>query len=232
MSRAFLVILLSLAGCEAPSAEGVTIDPPPPVRSKNDDWRTGLPPLPDSPCVGDHVFHDRAGLASVDGCVIHDGALSIVGAHDVTDLAPLSKLERVRGTLEIRDTPHLDGLAHLARLVKVDGDLVIQRNERLERLDGLGRLEVVLGVVHVSRGESLSELALGRLERAGGLLVEHMPALEHLSLPRLRDVSLFVVQDAPRLPTCEAEGLVAQLGGRAAQLDLSISGTDDSAACP
>lgn len=120
------------------------------------------------------------------GCSIIDGSLKITdGDGDpVTDLSPLSNIEKIMGNLEITALSSLSTLNGLQSLSNVEGFLVIEENAGLESLEGLDGIENISRGLHILKNPVLETLrGLGKLESVGspgysnqymaeGLLVE------------------------------------------------------------
>src|SRR5262245_63775545 len=105
-----VLALLAAAGCEA-DAGGADVPSHPPASNSESDADDGAddgeePDEPAAPVVcADAAIDSQAGLEALADCnEIHD--LSIQGA--VTSLAPLARLERVTGHLDILDAQITD----------------------------------------------------------------------------------------------------------------------------
>ncbi len=86
-------------------------------------------------------------LKQLTDCDVVDGDL-IVDRADDDQLARLTDVRRVTGSLKIRQSPELTDLEALSRLRRVDGDLQLITTPALAGLDGLKRLNRVGGELH------------------------------------------------------------------------------------
>lgn len=80
--------------------------------------------------------------------------------------------------------------------------------------------------------DGLTDLSLPALERLDSLRLTNNDTLETLSAPLLTQISeALVISNNPRLPTCQAQELAAQLAATPTD-DVAISGNDDQGVCP
>ncbi|HEY3254485.1 MAG TPA: hypothetical protein VGJ91_11065 [Polyangiaceae bacterium] len=154
-------------------------------------------------------FNDFPLLAEI------DGNLSL--SDSVIDLAPLSCLRRIQGTLRIEETLALVDLKGLAQLREVSGSIMVRANAKLAKLEGLGRLKGIseldvednpvlrsldglravedIRMLTVRANAQLGSLdGLQGLQSAGGLLIQANPLLAELTaLSALRQVDRLMV---------------------------------------
>ena len=148
------------------------------------------PSAPASACTGGFARGD-AELERYAGCTVIAGDLVLEG---VTTVEPLSALERVDGTLGIRQTHALYSLSGLEHLRRV-GELRLEGNRTLisaRALNGLvaARSVLVAGNPRLSKSFGLFEqLATDpsaiRLEKNAGLSAEGLGALDRRAVSAL-----------------------------------------------
>lgn len=84
-----------------------------------------------------------------------EGSLTITG-NDIHDLAPLSNLTRINGSLIIRNNPNLIYINDLNSIIELDF-ISIENNPKLEIIDGFGALENC-GGMHIRNNNSLKTI--------------------------------------------------------------------------
>ena len=122
--------------------------------------------------------------------------------------------------------------AILAGCTAITGDLTVQADGPTT-LD-LPVLASVSGFLSIEYNATLTTLDLPVLASVSGFLsVSHNATLTALDLPVLASLgdNLFI-EDNANLPTCEADALRDQLLAAGFTGYVSISGNDDSGACP
>lgn len=143
-----------------------------------------------------------------------------LGLTNLADLGAAQNLERVEGSLFVRDNESLETLAPLGNLRHVGVLLRLDRNPQLRSLDGLGSLEELrvleVGAVGnidapgplVDRGNDglMSLEGLGSVTSLDRILVGDNDELVNLDgLESLQEVGSVQIVNNPRLPTSEAE---------------------------
>jgi hypothetical protein len=162
---------------------------------------------------GDVRFQEMFGT-NTESCYTSIGADLSVNITDGFTNFEMPYLKSIEGTLRIICNYDLKSF-DLSSLVYVKGDVQIEGNKVLPDLDGLSGLSYIGGNLYI-----------------GGVHCKH--ANQELSdisgLSNVESVGAdFTIRDNPKLPTCAAEGLLAQLKyflGVA-----SITGNDGSATC-
>jgi hypothetical protein len=102
--------------------------------------------------------------------------------YDITDLAPLSGLEEVGGTLTIQGNPGLTSLTGLHNLVSVGVSLTIWGNNGLANLEGLSGLISVSSVLEIGGNLGMQDFSgLSSLQSVGILSITDNPFLENLT---------------------------------------------------
>ncbi|WP_394836697.1 chitobiase/beta-hexosaminidase C-terminal domain-containing protein [Pendulispora rubella] len=130
-------------------------------------------------CVGNFDVTNRTELEALSRCTEITGNLDIK-TEDVSDLAPLSHLALVRGTMYVGRNTNLRSLHGLEALTEVDGTFWITDNRALESLDGLSALQTVGRVFIVSADSVLEWNAPATLTTVGALRI-HGLKLRHLT---------------------------------------------------
>jgi hypothetical protein len=154
-------------------------------------------------CPGGSI-HGAAEAARYSACNIVQGDLTVT-AGDLTDLAALSQLRHVTGTLRISDSPALDDLSGLENLSRV-GALEIQRDAELDDLAGLEALHSA-GRVEVTDNAELRTLdGLQGLSATGRLLLRNNGLYSARGLSELREVGELVVLDNRELNSLTSLG--------------------------
>ena len=183
------ITIAALSGCgEEPITEGTE---PAPASAEITDVASGEIPT----YVGNVIVTNRTELEALRGYVVIQGNV-FINPLMVTDLEPLSSLERIEGTLDIAydriQVQALKSLFGLNRLRAVSGYFQIENCNLLEHLGGLDALQVVGASLSVYNNDVLGSIeALRRLEVVG--------------------MNLNILNN-PSLPCYEAEDLVADLG--------------------
>lgn len=90
-------------------------------------------------------------------CTEIDGSV-IISGNDITDLAGLSKIKSVSGTLFIDQNFNLKTLVGLEQLTHIGERLVIQNNKGLIDLNGLDNLNYVGGSVSINQNYELTDI--------------------------------------------------------------------------
>lgn len=138
-------------------------------------------------CRGGKAWHQDDAQRFL-GCRIIEGTLELGGAlMSTTDLAALVQ---VRGDLVIGPSYQLNNLADLSSLQRIEGSLLVRNNMLLRGLF-VGALEEVTGDLRVSGNSSLLSVSLHKLETIGGVLDLRRDnrALELVDLRGLRSLS-------------------------------------------
>jgi cysteine-rich repeat protein len=178
---------------------------------------------------------NAAGLADVTLPEITTlGGLSINGAESVS----LPNLVNVGNSVFISSFPNPTSVS-LPLLTNIGGDLSLQGgNDFLVSLD-LSSLEIIGGGMQVFALNSLSFLDFpslisingGFLSGTIGLRIFNNVTLENINFPSLATIARdVIITGNTNLPTCQAQGLVAQL--TPPPPSVTISGNDDAGICP
>jgi hypothetical protein len=130
-------------------------------------------------------------------------SLSLTGS--VSDLRPLSCLERIRGTFELSFAPEVDSLDGLERLETVGRFYVAETS--LQNFDGLDRLASATQV-DVFYNDELVTAAFPALVMADSVSIQHNPALDSVELPLLASASSLLLDDN-RLTTLNLASLTS-----------------------
>jgi hypothetical protein len=158
---------------------------------------------------GDVALTKAADLELVRGAVAIRGDLDIAETLLASpDLAALSQLRRVQGSLSLEGNPALTALQGLQGLEQVGKNLYLGFCDGLERVC-LPSLREVKGALIVEGNRALTALELPALEQVGGYLHLHEnPALEGVQFAALRFVgSELSVVDNPRLVAVDMRAL-------------------------
>ncbi len=204
------IIIAALSGCGAePVGEPAE---PAPVSTEVGEVATGEVPTH----VGNVIVTNRTQLEALRGYVVIQGNV-FINPLMVTDLEPLSSLERIEGTLDIAydriQVQSLKSLFGLHHLRAVSGYVQIENCNLLEHLGGLDALQVVGASLSVYNNDVLGSVeALRTLEVVG--------------------MNLNILNN-PSLPCYEAEDLVDDLGENSVGGSVSVQNNGEAvgAAC-
>jgi Receptor L domain len=141
-------------------------------------------------CHGGTIHH-AADAALYSTCNLVQGDLT-VSANDLTDLAPLSQLRHVTGTLRISESSGLDDLSGLENLASV-GALEIHHDTDLDDLDGLQGLHEARRVEVTDNPELRTLNGLQGLSATGRLVLRNNALFAASGLGGLREVGDLVV---------------------------------------
>ncbi|WP_394838657.1 chitobiase/beta-hexosaminidase C-terminal domain-containing protein [Pendulispora rubella] len=152
-------------------------------------------------CIGDFKVTRRAELEALTRCKEISGDLDI-SARDVVDLASLSHLTRVGGSLRVHtDAEVLQSMHGLESLTQVGQDLLVIGNPALTNVDGLASLRGIAGSLKVKNTDLVQFDGMPRLSTIGSSVVfEDNRALESIAgFASLRDLGLgFYVRRNPK----------------------------------
>lgn len=114
-------------------------------------------------CSGDKLLRSQAQVnAFPAGCTQYNGNIRIEGA-DITDLSPLTNLQRINGNFQILFNANLASLAGLSSLTSVAGELLIQGNGALTSLAGLEKLTRIGGRLAIINNATLTTCAIASI---------------------------------------------------------------------
>lgn len=164
------------------------------------------PAAPTCP-AGDVVVRVDEEAAALAGCTAITGDLVVGPSFALGSLAPLARIERIAGSLEISSNAALAGVflpglrrvggsvtvesnlsvetVSLHHLVDVGGDLTVRGNRGLMRLD-LGALKEVHGRLEVSDHPALDSVSFDALAITGELAIDGNPAWSEADIAALR----------------------------------------------
>jgi hypothetical protein len=146
-------------------------------------------------------------------CTTIAGDLAVGPSFALRSLAPLARIERVAGGLDVSDNLELTGV-YLPALTEVDGDLVIENNRQVATVS-LHRLVEVKGDLTVRDNHELLRLDLGALRRVGGRLeISGHPQLDTVVLDRLERAGELALEDNPAWPADEVGRVTRRLAPR------------------
>ena len=201
----FCIVIGAMTGCgtEPIVQESETA----PVSTEVGDATTGEVPT----YVGNVIITNRTELEALRGYVVIQGNV-FINPLMVTDLEPLSSLERIEGTLDIAydriQVQSLKSLFGLHHLRAISGYVQIENCNLLEHLGGLDALQVVGASLSVYNND-----VLGSIE-----------ALRNLELVGMN----FNILNNPSLPCYEAEDLVDALGENSVGGSVSVQNNGDA----
>ncbi len=113
------------------------------------------------------------GYTKIDGTLIIDHAT-------ISDLTPLSRLNKVSESLEIRNTG-LTNLNGLNQITQISGNLAIVENPDLKDLEGLENLRVLVGELTLESNLLLTDIkALSAISKIESLSIQDNPSLQAL----------------------------------------------------
>ena len=172
-----------------------------------EDTTTGEVPV----YVGNVIVTNRSDLENLRGYVVIQGNV-FINPLMVTDLEPLSSLERIEGTLDIAydrlQVQSLKSLFGLHRLRAVSGYVQIENCNLLEHLGGLDSLQVVGASLSVYNNDVLGSVdALRNIEVVG------------------MNVNIL---NNPNLPCYEAEALIENLGENSVGGSVSVQNNGEA----
>jgi hypothetical protein len=147
-------------------------------------------------CGAPHTFHKDPER----GCPL-EGELTIAAQEDVAKIAGCTAIS----TLVIRTGAKLE-LAPLGRLEAIRGDLLVGPSVGLEEL-ALPRLRTVDGTIRVVGNGNLRAVFLPKLEHAKRIEIEGNVAISNLSLPKLTAVEAVVVTGQAELELIDIPSL-------------------------
>ena len=157
--------------------------------------------------VAVQVDDEAAALAP---CKSIAGDLAIGPSFALRSLAPLARIERVAGGLDVSDNLELTGV-YLPALTAVGGDLVIESNRQVGTVS-LHRLVEVGGNLTVRDNRELLRLDLGALRRVGGRVeIGGHPQLDTVVLDRLERAAGLALEDNPAWPADEVKRVTRRL---------------------
>ena len=201
----YCMIAGSLMGCGSEAL--VEDDQDPRVSTQVGEVATGEVPT----YVGNVIVTSRSDLEALRGYVVIQGNV-FINPLMVTDLEPLSALERIEGTLDIAydrlQVQSLKSLFGLHHLRAVSGYVQVENCNLLEHLGGLDSLQVVGASLSVYNNDVLGSVdALRNLELVG--------------------MNLNILNN-PSLPCSEAEDLVENLGENSVGGSVSVQNNGES----
>ncbi len=162
---------------------------------------------------GDATVQIDEEAAALAPCTAIAGDLAVGPSFALRSLAPLARIERMAGGLDVSDNVELTGL-YLPALTEVDGDLVIENNRQVATVS-LHRLVEVKGDLTVRDNRELLRLDLGALRRVGGRLeIGGHPQLDTVVLDRLERAGELAVEDNPAWPADEVDRVRRRLAPR------------------
>lgn len=160
-------------------------------------------------CAGAVVQTDEE-AARLARCRVITGTLRIGPSFSLTRLAPLGRIERVTGRLEVSGNLGLSGI-YLPALRAVDGSLVLDDNRLVDTI-ALGRLARVSGDLVVRDNRALTYLDLGALRAVGGLLeVSGQRRLDQVRIEQLAHAGQLVIEGEPAWPPAQIDALRRRL---------------------
>jgi len=163
--------------------------------------------------AGDVAVQVDAEAAALAPCTAFAGDLAVGPSFALRSLAPLARIERVAGGLDVSDNVELTGL-YLPALTEVDGDLVIENNRQVATVS-LHRLVEVKGDLTVRDNRELLRLDLGALRRVGGRLeIGGHPQLDTGVIDRLERAGELAVEDNPAWPADQVDQVRRRLAPR------------------
>ncbi|MEO1260176.1 MAG: CARDB domain-containing protein [Bacteroidota bacterium] len=112
---------------------------------------------PELICPGDITLSSQAEVNAWPGCTIVEGNLSIFG-NDITDLSPLTTLQKVRGGFLIEGNLVLNDLSGLENLDSVEA-LIIAENDQLTHLDGLNLSQTEIATIGIYNNDNLQSIS-------------------------------------------------------------------------
>ncbi|MEO1260177.1 MAG: T9SS type A sorting domain-containing protein [Bacteroidota bacterium] len=132
-------------------------------------------------CPGAITLSSQAEVDAWPGCTIVQGNLNITGA-DITDLSPLSSLQKVTALFRIEDTPLLTSLDDLENLDSV-GRIFIRNNGSLGNLNGLNGLsQTEIESIVINANPRLKKVdGLNNFIHSGYLAIEVCDSLEAIT---------------------------------------------------
>jgi hypothetical protein len=178
----------------------------------------GGAPQPEQPAAlacprGDVAVQVDAEAAALAPCTTIAGDLAVGPSFALRSLAPLARIERVAGGLDVSDNLEPTGV-YLPALTEVDGDLVIENNRQVATVS-LHRLVEVKGDLTVRDNHELLRLDLGALRQVGGRLeISGHPQLDTVVLDRLERAGELALEDNPAWPAAEVARVTRRLAPR------------------
>jgi hypothetical protein len=153
------------------------------------------------------------------------GDLIVTGNPVLASAPALGALTRVRGEASFAFNPLLPSLFG-PPLVRIDGALSLTENASITELS-LPNLAEVGTSISLFSNASLTRVSLPVVaDVSHDLFISSNQQLRHIAFDALTHAALFIVNDNPRLPTCEVLALFERVEGEHGQ-----SGNDDDAPC-
>ena len=105
----------------------------------------------------------------------------IIEGSDISNLAPLSALEKITGSFSIQNSPLLTNLNGLSNLDFIGGSLTFSNNLLLASIGGLSKLDSVNGGLTIVNNPKLAEINFSNLTKIkGGLTIDSVYALVNI----------------------------------------------------